>query len=186
LKIGAKTLGVLQDYPAIVNAAIVALVALQAVIAQIWGLGDWPARLVGDSSYRDANVALCLGVAGLTAMTAGFAGVIVVFGLSTSSDRFRILRVRGGSRLRANWTSVVATGFCGAFLALLAAATTIAGSQWAAMWILEAAALLALHAAVRLLWLLRTLADVVGTEDREVKKADDVAPLEAVFRNKSA
>jgi hypothetical protein len=128
----------------------------------------------------DASV-LFLGAATVAAMVAGFAGVVVIFALGSGSERFRYMRIRGGLRLRSNWTSVVAVSFLAAGLSVAAAfmrLTDIDG--W--IWAFEASALFLIHASCRLVWLLRQIASVVVSDDLDQHEENVRAPLDAVIR----
>ncbi|WP_412148137.1 hypothetical protein [Curtobacterium flaccumfaciens] len=160
---------ILADFPSVVTASILAAVALQLV------LSTWLPHLnvahalatAKTSDPRSVLSSLSLGVAGVSALVGGFAGVVVVFGLGTENDRFRLLRARGGRRLRASWISVVLSSFASAFGAVLAAVTVVAFDPEVAMWILEACVAIAAHGAVRLTALLAGLAKIVDSNDNE-------------------
>jgi len=116
-------------------------------------------------------MSLALGVAGVSAMVGGFAGVVVVFGLGSENDRFRLLRRKGSRRLRANWISVVLSSFAGAFGALIAAVIVVGFGAEAGMWVLEVCILVTAHAAIRLTGLLAGLAGIVDSEDEDHDRA---------------
>jgi len=154
----------LINHPAYVNTVILALVAVHAIIASRWA----PLDVFGDLARRGETgtlVTLHVSTASIASLVAGFAGVVVIFGLTSESPRFRRLRLRAGRNLRSNWTSVVTAAFLGAFIAWTDVVLTILGREWAAAVGTEAAILLCAHAAARLRWLLRRLADVVGADD---------------------
>ncbi len=158
---------VLTDFPSVVTTAILAAVALQLL------LSTWlpylnvahALAMARTTDVRSILSSLSLGVAGVSALVGGFAGVVVVFGLGTENDRFRLLRARGGRRLRASWISVVLNSFASAFGAVLAAVTVVAFDPEVAMWILEICVAIAAHGAVRLTTLLAGLAKIVDSND---------------------
>lgn len=125
---------------------------------------DLPRALATDQS---AAMTIYLGFAGIVAIVAGFAGVVVVFALGQDSDRFLKLRLLGGSALRANWSSPIATSFSAAFGSALCALAAVADHGFAAWWLFEFFFLLAVVAATRLVWLFRALAGLVATDDEQ-------------------
>lgn len=169
-----------QDYPLLVNGALLALVLAYWGVTVVWSSSLSLAHAL--RSVGDANLmTLHLGTAALAAMVAGFSGVVVVFGLSGENDRFRRLRDAGGARLHANWISVVATSFAGAFLALACATIAIGGQPRVSVWIGLYAMLLPAHGAVRLIWLFSALARVVKGEDGDRKRADSTVSTRELF-----
>jgi hypothetical protein len=161
-----RALGIAQDHPLLVNLVLAILVIAHNVL-QYWTSFPDLARELNESHKPEPLIALALGLTALAGMTAGFAGVVVIFGLSAGSDRFRRLRLRAGGRLRANWASVVSVAFAAAFLSFVSATLILMGHGWGAVWPLEFALLLALHGAVRLLWLLRALSAAVAADDQD-------------------
>lgn len=160
------------NYPAAVSVLI-----LVAVAAHFWLAQERPelnvARALAESAVpepRETLMSLALGVAGVSAMVGGFAGVVVVFGLGTEHDRFRLLRRNGGSRLRASWISVVLSSFTGAFGAVVSAVMVVGFGVEPGMWVLEACLLFTAHGAVRLTVLLAGLARIVDEGDRDADR----------------
>lgn len=174
-----------QDYPIVVN------VGLLAVVVGYWAttVSWWPslsvARGLDQVSTSENLMTLHLGAAALAAMVAGFSGVVVVFGLSGESERFRRLRDAGGRRLHANWISVVGTSFTGAFLALTCAGLALAGLDQVSVWTGIYAVLLSAHGATRLIWLLGALARVVRGEDGDRKRRQSTVATEQLFPRKA-
>ena len=116
---------------------------------------------------KDASVAvtLFLGTAAASAILAGFAGVVVVFGLTADGDRFRIFRVESGQRLQSNWTSTSLAGFTAAGLSLASSVLVVNGPAFLAPWVFEMSLFLMAHGAVRTIWILRELVTVVRNQD---------------------
>ena len=171
---GAKAL--IQDRPAAATAMIWAAVAVHA-----WAAHQWSAipDLLKLATTKDAG-GLYLGIAGIATMLAGFSGVILVFAMMQGVRRFSRLRISGGRRLEANWISPVASSFAASFGAGAAAVCFFLGHQTIAVWVFEGVATMAVHAAVRMLWLLRGLITAVRLEDQdEVRHFEpvDVAEL---------
>lgn len=168
-----------QDHPWSVNIMLVVLVALHAVpsvpgwIPNVWvTLGSVDAALAS-SVY--------LGFLGAASIVAGFAGVVVIFGLSGESAKFRQFRLVGGEALAQNWISTIASGFLAAGLSLVAALLAIGGVGELSPWLFELAILLLVHGTIRLVWLMKGLVGTVAADDvikeREaLKKTVDKAP----------
>ncbi|MBT1666645.1 hypothetical protein [Curtobacterium flaccumfaciens] len=174
--------GTLTDFPTIVTGLIVIFVAVQLLASLRWPeLNVAHALATSDvADVRSALSSLALGVAGVSALVGGFAGVVVVFGLGTENDRFRLLRAKGGRRLRASWISVVLSSFASAFGAVIAAVTVVAFDPEVAMWILELCVIIAAHGAIRLTLLLAGLAKIVDSNDDATvtqERLDALGPL---------
>lgn len=128
---------------------------------------------------RQLVLDLSLGMASVAAMVGGFAGVVVVFGLSSDDDRFREVRITASSSLKRNWSSVVTTPLFAAFIALIAAGVSIGGWPSVALWLLELCMLLAAHGAIRLVLVLSELVRVVHKSDEDALKgnSDEENPI---------
>lgn len=164
------------DHPSFVTITLAVLVIAQFVIAKIWLPVISPSSLFHAVKATDlpASVSsLSIGVAGVAAMVGGFAGVVVVFGLSSNDARFRQVRIKASTSLRRNWMSIVTTPLAAAFGAVIAA--TLATATWtgAALWVLEVCVLLALHGALRLVVLLSELVKVVHAGDEGAQIEED-------------
>ena len=161
--------GWFANLPLFVTVLIVAIVTTHFFLAQRWPVLNVAAALAqtpaGDS--QATLTSLALGVATVSAMVGGFAGVVVVFGLGSENDRFRLLRRKGSGRLRANWISVVLSSFSGAFGALVSAVIVVGFGAEPGMWVLEVCILVTAHAAIRLTCLLGGLAGIVDSEDED-------------------
>lgn len=166
----------IQDHPGIVTAGILVPVCIHGAVGLKWpGITLLPAISDQTEIWQ-----LYLGISGLAAMIAGFAGVVVVFAMTPGIGRLRRLRVKGGKRLEANLLSPVTTSFFAAFLAAGAATLEAAGASTPAVWMFEAGLLVSAHGALRLLWLLQALVAVVRAQDREDLQAP--ASLEDTIR----
>lgn len=170
--------GWFADYPPFVSLLIIALVVAHFLVAQEIPEINIPAVLAQSSvpEPRDTLTSLALGVAGVSAMVGGFAGVVVVFGLGSENDRFRLLRQSGGRRLRASWVSVVLSSFTGAFGAVIAAVIVVGFGVEPGMWVLEVCLLFAAHGAIRLTALLSGLAGIVDEEDKDADRRAKLVP----------
>ncbi|MCR6647761.1 MAG: hypothetical protein NVV70_06330 [Cellulomonas sp.] len=174
----------MQDKPIVVTVALTILVVAHAVVAGHWAPTDIWAPLVALEASVSAT--LYVGLAGLAVAAAGFAGVIVIFGLEAQSERFLIFRIVGARPLRASWLSVVATSFGAAALALTAAVIAFLNHPGVSPWLFELAILLLAHATFRLLWLLTKLTHVVQQEDSAKLRTQRKIPLDMVFPESKA
>ncbi|EEB9150743.1 hypothetical protein XL14_24290, partial [Salmonella enterica subsp. enterica serovar Paratyphi B] len=81
--------GWFANYPLFVSVLIVGLVVGHFYASQTWTVLNVAAALANTSAgdVQGTLTALALGVAGVSAMVGGFAGVVVVFGLGSENDR---------------------------------------------------------------------------------------------------
>lgn len=158
-----------MDTPWIISAVCVALVLTHSLATTLGWVPDIWAEFLTVSPALQSS--LYLGLMGGAAILSGFAGVIVVFGLSATSDRFREFRVKGGKRLARNWASTCSSGLGAAALSLLAAILAFSPLFFAAPWLFELAILFVVHSGIRLTWLLRGLVKVVRFDDIEFLQA---------------
>lgn len=163
-------LGIVQrmlDNPARVNAGIIGVVGVLG-LSSTWG-GVFPSALIGPFTDTQIQVlgTVFLASAGISAMLAGFGGVIVTYGLMSAGTRFKRLRHAGGQQLVRNWTSIITTGLVAALFAGASALALVFGhNDWA--WALFAVSvLLNTHCSFRQVYLLRGLADVTRAQDSE-------------------
>lgn len=179
-----KTIGSwFSNYPLFVSALIIAAVVVHFIVSLKWAFLNVAAALANTkaSDPQDTLTSLALGVAGVSAMVGGFAGVIVIFGLGSENDRFRLLRRTGARRLRANWISVVLSSFTGAFGALVVAVMVVGFGAEPGMWVLEACLLVTAHAAIRLTCLLAGLAGIVDSQDKDdARQGNTVATADVI------
>ncbi|TFD92103.1 hypothetical protein E3T61_07295 [Cryobacterium lactosi] len=157
----------LFDHPSIVTSSLIGTVIAQFVLALWFPLiaVTAPFDHLGTERREIAVSALSLGVAGVAAMVGGFAGVVVLFGLSSIDERFRTIRRAASSSIQRNWMSVVTTPLAAAFGSLIASAMASAGATSPALWVLEGSVLLAAHGAIRLVVVLHELVKVVNESD---------------------
>ncbi|HXH36427.1 MAG TPA: hypothetical protein VNJ54_18770 [Plantibacter sp.] len=183
MKAMKKVGGAFANYPFFVSVFVVALVLGHFLLSQKYPILNVAFALTKTtaSDAQGTLTSLSLGVAGVSAMVGGFAGVVVVFGLGSENDRFRLLRRRGNRRLRANWISVVLSSFSGAFGALVAAVMVVGFGIEPGMWVLEACLLFTAHAAIRLTALLAGLASIVDSQDEDTERAERVVPTHEIF-----
>lgn len=165
-----------QDHPWSVNIALVVLVALHAVPSMLGVIPNvWSALADADAAVATS---VYLGFLGAASIVAGFAGVVVIFGLSGESAKFRQFRLVGGLALSRNWISTIASGFLAAGLALVAALLALSGAGAFSPWFFELGILFLIHGSVRLIWLMKGLVHAVAADDAlkerqaSVKSAD--------------
>lgn len=150
----------LKNRPAAVTALLLLLVIAHVVATRLW---KWPSLLGWMAPNPNAWSLYAAGSAA-TAALAGFAGVVVVLAMADNA-RFAKMRIEGAESLEANWLSTVASSLL-ATVGLVAAATAdLGGHGVASVWIAEASFLMAFHAGLRLLWLLRALVSATRGQD---------------------
>lgn len=153
--------GKVKDYPAITNTAIIVFVGLHILLTYTSAIPNLWGKMIGNPNTGNLYIAM-LSVA---ALQASFAGVVVVFGLSTQPESFRKLRVSAGEALVSNWLSISYCGFISAALSLTASLIDILGNAKFAPWFFELSVLFCAHGAIRLLWLLKCLIKIVQHDD---------------------
>lgn len=110
-------LGVLKDKPIVANLLLLVIMMIQYYVApRSWDLllGDIDENTLSDLTTIYSTV---LSVA---AIQSAFAGVVVVFGLSTQPSAFVVLRREAGKALVDNWLSISYSGFLSAGFSLIA------------------------------------------------------------------
>lgn len=176
--------GYLLDHPSAVTLIVAALVLSHFLASKYWLPQLSPAGLFAAVTPKDLPTAvaeLAIGVAAVAAMVGGFAGVVVVFGLSSEDERFRKVRINASTSLRRNWMSIVTTPLAAAFGSIVAAAFATAWWTSASVWILEVCVLLAAHGAVRLVILLNELVRVVSYADEAAQQEENTVDEEDFF-----
>jgi hypothetical protein len=165
-----------RDWPGIVSLILCAAVVIHMVGAKY---ANWPwmlKRYINDAgaSTVDSSAAgaVYLGLSAVAAISAGFAGVIIVFGLTSGSDVFRKFRDASGERLSSNWTSVIASASLASGFSILAALAQLIDRPFVANMLFELGCLLLLHSAIRSVWVLRLLLRLVKVDDRKTTAAE--------------
>lgn len=141
-----------------------------------------PLATAEQGTVRDLYVAML----GPSAIVAGFAGVVVVFGLTTDSLRFRKFRADAGDSLKRTWVASSLSGFVAGLAFVAACILSIAGAQVTAPFAFELGLLLLVHGGWRLLWILHALIGIKATDDVEAVAKDNEAPLSRMPWNRSA
>lgn len=173
-----RLMSYLLDHPSVVTGGLLSLVVIQWLMS--WAWLPWLSPLqwaleVPEADRPAAFSALATGVAGVAAMVGGFAGVVVVFGLSSNDARFREVRLKASTSLRRNWTSIVTTPLFAAFGAMGSAALATSRHETSSLWVLEACVVLAAHGALRLVVLLSALVKVVHASDEQIESPHEEA-----------
>ena len=170
-----KVIGALQDKPWIVTAALFATTLALFLGVSFFGIPNYWSDLA-KMPVAEA-LTLYIGVAGAASLVAGFAGVVVVFGLSGTGHNMRVFRASAGESLRANWLSVIGTGFGSAALGFVAALMTVLQLRDFAPWVMQLALVVLAHASLRMVWLMKLLIDNVKIDDATTLDAGNVKPL---------
>jgi hypothetical protein len=183
MKAVKKVGGMFANYPLFVSVLIIAAVTCHFFVSKEHPTINVAAALENTTAGdpQGTLTSLSLGVAGVSAMVGGFAGVVVIFGLGSENDRFRLLRRKGNRRLRANWISVVLSSFTGAFGALIAAVMVVGFGIEPGMWVLEGCVFFTAHAAIRLTALLGGLAGIVDSQDADAERTESMVATSEIF-----
>lgn len=155
-------LGVLKDKPIVANLLLLVIMMIQYYVApRSWDLllGDIDENTLSDLTTIYSTV---LSVA---AIQSAFAGVVVVFGLSTQPSAFVVLRREAGKALVDNWLSISYSGFLSAGFSFIALLMLHMGVPKLSPWFFEYAVLICVHGIIRLLWLLKKLIQVIAKVD---------------------
>ncbi|MCW2092660.1 UNVERIFIED_ORG: hypothetical protein M2328_005940 [Rhodococcus erythropolis] len=160
---------VLRDWPGVVTLVLFLVVGACTVAAFV---RHWPWLLPFRADELDSSTvaSIYLGLAAVGAIYAGFAGVIIVFGLTPTSDLFRTFRLSAGDRMVSNWISVIASGFVGSGLSLSAAVLEVLGSKLMGSALFVIGALLLIHSAGRSVWILTLLLKLVKADDQQAEQ----------------
>jgi hypothetical protein len=155
------------DFIALVLVCAHATLTALGWIPNVWAVLQGAGRVEGAQS-------LYLGMLGPAAIVAGFAGVVVVFGLSAGSSRFTRFRARAGNSLKRTWVASTLAGFEAA--GLCTAATVINWMdtvQWVAPFTFELALWLMLHGSGRLVWILSEMIGITRADD--IRSTDEAS-----------
>lgn len=154
-------LGLLKDKPLIANLLLLLIVVVQYLISPC----SWNLLLV-DLGHNVSDITTIYStVLSVAAIQSAFAGVVVVFGLSTQPSAFVVLRREAGKALVDNWLSISYSGFFSAGLSLIALLLLHMGASKLSPWLFEYAVLVCAHGIMRLLWLLKKLIQVIAKVD---------------------
>ena len=170
-----------QDKPLAATSLIFGGVAVHAYLSHRWAAVP---DLLALAHAKDVQ-GLYLGVAGVGAMLAGFSGVIVVFAMSQGIRRLAKMRISGGPQLETNWLSPVMSSFAATAGAAAAATCVYLKHEVTAVWIFEVVILVAMHAAIRMVWLLRGLVRAIREDDADKTRPGPINVGELISRDPS-
>jgi len=171
----------LADHPGGVSTALTALVAVHAVLASVFLSVIDPYKNLAFEPNTSTAVTIYLGLAAAAAIVAGFAGVIIVFTIGSEARRIRLFRFNAGEALQRSWIAAVAEPLLATLLGLLAAVTQVTSGKVLAPWLFELGVVLFSHGALRQLWLLWHLIEIVHADDHVAEEADNEVAAEALF-----
>ena len=99
VRVFSPLVGWIIDHPGQTNKGLL----LAAVVAHLGAIMFWPEANPWAYLFPEGSepVTVSLAIVGTGALLAGFAGVVVVFGLQSNSARFRKLRRDGGTELQS-------------------------------------------------------------------------------------
>ncbi|MCQ4608813.1 hypothetical protein KBX14_00015 [Corynebacterium sp. CCUG 61414] len=175
MKWGKTRKEILRSYPRLIDATLLTLTMLHALLALTGQIPDiWHA--LSDSATPDRTESLYTGALGAAATVSGFSGVVVIFALTANGKRFQKLRVLGGKALKSNWISSTSSGFFAVLAFTLANLLSLLNCPSIAPYIFQAGFLLLAHSSIRLVWLLGELTEIVIAADRDaIKQARQVS-----------
>lgn len=174
--------GALLDHPHLWSVVLLGAVVGHCCLARRYPKIDILRGLAGGEATEMSQVSdLYISVTGVSALAAGFAGVVIVFGLQSASPRFRRFRWAGGRSLASNWMAVIATPVASSLLSLGATLGLNVDQAEASRWLFEASIVLLLHTSLRVLWLLRALANVVAADDDMDERASNRLSTKVFF-----
>jgi hypothetical protein len=157
-------------------------------IAVVWRVLVWKEKAppvieeVLAKTEPDVSVAIALGLASVAAIAAGFAGAIIIFGISADSPIMRAFRAKTSDYLKANWKSVIGSSFLSAIVGLACAFALAAEWFWLAAPLLVFGLLLLIHSIVRMVWLFGVLLTLVSTQDQKDAKKGRRRSTAEVFK----
>lgn len=168
----------LHDHPLRVDLALVGIVTVHWMVARTRLLhlahlspvpDVWKALSTASHPASSGARDLYIAMLGPSAIVAGFAGVVVVFGLTTDSPRFQDFRADAGDALKRTWISSSTSGFVAGLAFVAATLVDLTGHPRSAPYLFEVGLALIIHGAIRLLWILQALIGIKATDDLEAK-----------------
>ncbi|WP_128383022.1 hypothetical protein [Mycobacteroides abscessus] len=156
----------IENKPIIITAFLVVATASYRVLVWRQILPPFLEHTLANTELS-VSVAIALGLASVAAIAAGFAGAIIVFGISADSAIMRSFRAKTEHLLRPNWKSVIGSAFMSAILGLFCAYFLAADWIWLAAPALALGTLLLLHSIIRMIWLFGVLLSLVTTQDQK-------------------
>lgn len=150
-----------------------------AVLVVLWLTGvlilDWwsPAAYLRNVEVSETFSSVALGLSSAAAMAAGLAGVVIVFALSTNSRAFRRMRAQATGKLRLSLLWPTCAAFASAGVSLVAALLASGPDASWAFWPAAIASFWLVHAVIRFLWLLDSLAQIVLGDDKRAAQEEN-------------
>lgn len=140
-----RLLAAYEDRPYRITALLIAAWVLYGVVL-LTPQAHFP-RAVHSTSLAD----LYIGAASVSALVAGFAGVVVTFIYSAGGDRFRRFRVAAMPGLGSNWRTAILSSFAGATASFAAALVDVFIRGDIGWWVFTLGALLTCDAMARVI-----------------------------------
>lgn len=174
----------LREQPFRIDALLAGIVVVHATLTFLGLSPNFWAALSGPQNLADAQ-AIYLAILGPASIVAGFAGVVVVFGLSAGSARFRKFRSQAGQSLKRTWVASTLSGFVAAALCIVASVLNLTDWSPGAPFILELALLILSHGALRLIWILSEMIGITRADDiRATDEANKFPVSQLPFQKK--
>ncbi|MDY7542586.1 MULTISPECIES: hypothetical protein [unclassified Cryobacterium] len=181
-----RTLAFIRDQPFWVELALAAFVSVHFFLTVLNWIPNIGLGLINNADQGQVQ-ALYLALLGPAAIVAGFAGVVVVFGLSASSPRFEKFRADAGPALPRTWVASTLSGFEAGAFCVLAAMFNVVGMPWISPSLFALALLVLSHGALRLIWVLSEMIRIVRADDIVNTAAANVYPMAKLpFRKRDA
>lgn len=171
------------NMPLFADLSLIAIVFAQYLFSEQFEWLNLPGLLAKSGNQSDL-ISLTVAFSTVTAMIAGFAGVVIVLGLSSENEKFRAFRVAAGNNLRRNWISIAQNTFSSSFVSIICLLLVILGHSVLSMWFLEIAFVVAFSSTLRLLYLLKALAILVSSEDSKREKEQSATPVSQIIKQK--
>lgn len=177
--------GFLRGQPFWIDGVAIVLVGIHFFVTwREWIPNVWEA--LAEPTAQSAAQAIYLGMLGPAAIVAGFAGVVIVFGITASSERFRAFRAGAGKSLRRTWISSSLSGFEAVGFAIVAALLSVSDLTFLAPFAFEASLLLLIHGTLRLIWILTQMIGIVRADDVTATDEAHTFKLSSLPGNKKA
>lgn len=173
-----------REEPFKVDALLALIVVAHAAFSLLGLMPNIWAALTGAGNRGEAQ-AIYLAILGPASIVAGFAGVVVVFGLSAGSSRFRKFRSHAGASLKRTWVASTLSGFVAAALCILASIVNLTDWASGAPFLLELSLFILAHGAIRLVWILSEMIGITRVDDAKATDEASKFPISQLpFRKK--
>lgn len=176
---------ILEDRPFFITLMMLLAIIVHAIVAELYDIPS-PVECLLKEMGDEKGVSVVLGLSAVAAIAAGFAGAIIVFGISGDSKIMRRFRLKTAHALRANWVSVIGSSFLSAVLSLIASSFIAVHWFELAAPIVAFGFLLLIHSLIRMMWLFGVLLNLVATQDHRDDRQDRTRTLSDIFRGGTA